>query len=149
VLPRARQRVSKPPGLDRLSGPTAAACRTDRQLIVKTDDRKAVVGAQLPQDKTQRIVGLGDLVAAHAARPVQDKDDLLGRRSPQLRSGLRREEKEEMVLAVALAGEQALQSRPSAGAKNSRNPHLGSRPRLPAHPRRPCQPLVVTWWLDE
>ena len=74
--------------------------------MIKTDDGKAVILVELTQDETQGITRLLYLVAAHAARTVHDEHNVLGDSVAAHRLGLGRKEEQEMILSVALPGQQ-------------------------------------------
>ena len=78
-----------------------------RDVLVKADDGETIVLAELAQHKVQGALRLLQLAVGHAARAIDDKDDVLGQSTGVVRVEIGGEEEKEVVEPLTLAGEQA------------------------------------------
>ena len=119
----------------------------NRDAVVKTDDGEMVRLAELAQDKAEGIPRLLELFAAHAARAVQDKDNVLGNcgAGRQRQVGGKEEQKVALAVTVGPAGEQAAAKAALGRGKEQLKIGAGAHvPGLPVHPRP-----AGAWPLDD
>jgi hypothetical protein len=93
--------------LDRLRRDGGEAGLEALDEVAEPDDGEAVVRVQVAQDEREGALRLIDLLAAHAPRPIEHEDQVLGERLRRGgRVGGRRDEEEEPVLARRVVAEE-------------------------------------------